>query len=142
LLESSTRSLVDHLGEVPDPRVNRTLRHPLVSVLVIVVCAVICGAEHFTDIERWGHAKKDWLETFLSLPHGIPSHDTFGRILGQRDPEEFRRVFIAWMNDLADLQLGEIVAIDGQTLRKSFDRASGRAAIHMVSAFATANQLV
>lgn len=135
-------SLVSHLCTVLDPRVNRTLLHPLVSVLVLVVCAVICGAETFVSIELWGKSKQQWLSTFLDLPNGIPSHDTIGRILGQIDPDGFRQAFIAWMNSLAQLNAGEVVALDGQTLRRSFDRASNKSAIHMVSAFATANNLV
>ncbi len=139
---NSENTILQHMSSLPDPRVNRTLLHPLASVLVVVICAVICGAETFVAIELWGRARLPWLQTFLDLPHGIPSHDTIGRILGALDPEAFRQAFISWVRTLAKLNPKEIVAIDGQTLRRSFDRPGNKAPIHIVSAFATSNHLI
>jgi len=106
------------------------------------VCAVICGAEGWEDIEEYGTAHAKWFADILDLPHGIPGHDTFRRVLSRLDPEELTRCFIAWTAALSDASGGEIVSIDGKTLRHSFDRATGQAAIHMVSAWASANRLV
>jgi predicted transposase YbfD/YdcC len=109
---------------------------------VIGICATICGADDFVAIEAWGRAQEAWLKERLALPHGIPSHDTFDRLFRRLDPEAFSRCFVAWVQSVREATLGEVVAIDGKTLRHSFDRASGKAAIHMVSAWATQNRLV
>jgi hypothetical protein len=110
--------------------------------MIIAICGVICGADDWVAIERFGQAKIDWFKTFLELPNGIPSHDTFGRVFGLLDPEQFQRSFLNWVQALAEVSLGQIVAIDGKMLRHSYDRALGKAAIYMVSAWASANRLV
>jgi predicted transposase YbfD/YdcC len=112
------------------------------DILVIAVCAVISGAEGWEDIEEYGKANATWLGDLLDLPHGIPGHDTFRRVLSQLDPEELTQCFIAWTQVLSKAVGGDIVSLDGKTLRHSFDRASSTAAIHMVSAWASANRLV
>jgi len=136
------RGLLRVFEEVEDPRVERTKLHRLSDMLVIALCAVICGADSWTEIELFGKAKSDWLRTFLELPHGIPSHDTFGRVFSRLNPEQLERSFLAWMQALVQGSGGRLVAIDGKTLRRSFDKAHGKAAIHMVSAWCQANHLV
>ena len=135
-------SVVAFFAEVPDPRSPLGRRHRLSDVLTIAICGVICGAESWAEVEQFGRDKGDWFHTFLDLPHGIPSHDTFGRIFSLLDPEAFERCFVAWMAALADRPDQRIVAVDGKTLRRSFDRASKQSAVHMVSAFSSANRLV
>jgi predicted transposase YbfD/YdcC len=110
--------------------------------MIIAICGVICGADDWVAIERFGQAKIDWFKTFLELPNGIPSHDTFGRVFGLLDPEQFQQSFLNWVQALAEVSLGQIIAIDGKMLRHSYDRSLGKAAIHMVSAWASANRLV
>lgn len=110
--------------------------------MVIAVCAVICGADDWNAIEKFGKAKQDWFSEFLELPNGIPSHDTFNRVFSSLSPEAFRECFINWIQDVAETLPGQIIPIDGKTLRRSHDRKSGKAAIHMVSAWATETKLV
>jgi predicted transposase YbfD/YdcC len=135
---SRPRSLVAHFADLPDPRVRRTRRHALSDILVITLCAVICGADDWASVARFGHAKRKWFRSFLALPHGIPSHDTFGRVFAALDPEAFKAAFVAWAATVAEVLPGDVIAIDGKTLRRTFDAAAGKAAIHMVSAWATA----
>jgi predicted transposase YbfD/YdcC len=131
-----------HFADLNDPRIDRTRRHNLMDILVIALCAVICGAEGWVDIANYGTAKHDWLKTFLELPNGIPSHDTFRRVFCLLDPHTFLDCFQRWIDALsAGLGLKRI-AIDGKTLRRSFDRAAGKAALHLVSAWATEQHLV
>jgi len=132
----------EYFAEVSDPRVDRTKLHLLMDILVIAICAVICGADTWVELEAYGRAKEQWLRGFLRLPHGIPSHDTFARVLARLKPEELQQCFLRWMQAVSEVTQGEVVAIDGKTLRRSFDRATGKGAIHMVSAWASANQLV
>jgi predicted transposase YbfD/YdcC len=131
-----------YFAEVTDPRVERTKLHLLVDILVIAICAVICGADTWVEIEAWGNAKEQWLRQFLALPHGSPSHDTFGRVFARLKPEELQRCFLRWIEAVREVTQGEVVAIDGKTLRRSFDRAASKGAIHMVSAWASTNRVV
>ena len=134
------RSIEEHFRSVPDPRIERTKRHQLIDILTISLCAVISGADTFEDIAQYGRSKQEWLSAFLELPNGIPSHDTFNRVLSRVDPRRFQECFLAWIAAIAEATAGEVIAIDGKTLRHSFDRASGKAAIHMVSAWASTRQ--
>jgi predicted transposase YbfD/YdcC len=136
------RTLVEQFAALPDPRVERTKRHQLIDIVVMAICAVICGAEGWEDIEMFAEVHQVWFETFLELPNGIPSHDTFRRVFARLEPEEFGGRFLAWVQEVAGVPQGQVVAIDGKTLRRSHDRAGGKAAIHMVSAWASANRLV
>lgn len=136
------KSILEHFSDLPDPRIERTKLHKLADILTIAICAVICGAEGWTDIELFGKSKESWFKTFLELPNGIPSHDTFGRVISALDPVAFERCFQSWVQSLAGSSGGKLIAIDGKTLRHSFDRANNKAAIHMVSAWATANDLL
>jgi predicted transposase YbfD/YdcC len=140
----SPSAFQDHFATLTDPRdpAAPNSRHLLMDILVIAVCAVISGAEGWEDIEEYGKAQAAWFADLLDLPHGIPGHDTFRRVLSQLDPDELTRCFIAWTQALHETSDGAVVAIDGKTLRHSFDRATSTAAIHMVSAWASANRLV
>ena len=121
---------------------DRTKLHKLLDIVVMAICAVICGADGWVEVEAFGHAKHKWLKTFLELPNGIPSHDTFGRVLGVLDPDQFQSCFLSWITAVSQVTQGQVIAIDGKTLRRSHDKALGKRAIVMVSAWATANRLV
>ena len=134
--------ITEHLGKVTDPRIGNATRHKFIDILVIAICAVVCGADGWSDVALFGRSKAKWLKTFLELPHGIPSHDTFGRVFGLINPEEFERTFLGWVAEIQRLTQGEVIAIDGKQLRGSVDRFEGQSAINVVSAWATANELV
>ena len=136
------RSFLDHFAILPDPRVKRTRRHSLQDILTIAICAVICGADSWVDIALFGRSKKKWFRTFLDLPNGIPSHDTFGRVFAALEPAAFESCFQAWISDLAGSTEGKLIAIDGKTIRRSLDTASGKSAIHLVSAWVHENHAV
>jgi predicted transposase YbfD/YdcC len=131
-----------YFSELDDPRVQRTQRHKLIDILVIAICAVICGGDDYVAMEDFGKAKEKWLRQYLELPNGIPSHDTFWRVFEALDPEQFQACFLAWMGAVRRQTQGEIVAIDGKQLRHSYDKQADKGAIHMVSAWATTNRLV
>jgi predicted transposase YbfD/YdcC len=133
-------SINDHFAALSEPR-RRKVTYPLINIVTIALCAVICGADDFVSIAAWGRAKKDWLAKFLDLSAGIPSHDRFNAVLAALKPAEFEKCLLSWIMALHELTDGQLVAIDGKTLRRSFDAASGKAAIHMVSAWATANHI-
>jgi predicted transposase YbfD/YdcC len=138
----TTVALLDHVATVPDPRIARHRWHKLSDILVIAVCAVLCGAESYPAIEDFGQEREEWLRQFLELPEGIPSHDTFNRVLRLLDPVEFQSCFLRWMQAVAEVTAGEVVAIDGKALRRSFAKGTGKRAIHMVSAWASENGVV
>jgi predicted transposase YbfD/YdcC len=135
-------ALIKHFAILPDPRIERHRRHKLSDILVIAVCAVLCGAESFPAIEDFGQARYEWLKQFLELPGGIPSHDTFTRVFRLLDPVQFQACFLSWMQAVAEVTRGEVIAIDGKTLRRSFDKGTAKRAIDMVSAWATENGVV
>jgi predicted transposase YbfD/YdcC len=137
-----TASIVHHFGELEDPRIDRHKQHQLLDVIVIAICAVLCGADDWVAIETFGKAKEAWLRQFLALPNGIPSHDTFGRVFALLSPVRFQECFVGWMQAVAEVVAGQVIAIDGKTLRRSYDSRSAKAAIHMVSAWATQNRVV
>ena len=138
----SSGNLVESFSQIDDPRSDSGKRHDLMEVISIAICAVICGAEGWADVELFGRSKHDWLKRFLKLPNGIPSHDTFGRVFSLIDPHQFQRCFVDWVKGVSELTHGEVIAIDGKTLRRSHDKSCGRSAIHMVSAWAQKNSLV
>jgi predicted transposase YbfD/YdcC len=135
-------AIEDHFSRVRDPRVERTKEHKLIDMIAIAICAVICGAEGWVDIELFGKSKLSWLKTFLELPNGIPSHDTFGRVFSRIDAQEFQSAFYEWVWAVNDIVQGQIINIDGKQLRGSKDKVLGKRAIYMVSAWAEANELV
>jgi len=127
-----------HFGQLDDPRLERKKRHILVDIVGITICAVIAGADGWTDVALFGRSKEAWLRTFLKLPNGIPSHDTFGRVFALLDPGTFQRCFIHWVQAVHETVQG-VVAIDGKTARRSHDHGKGKKALHLVSAWATEN---
>lgn len=134
------KSLVEHFTTIPDPRVNRTREHELVDILVIAICALLCRAETFNDMEDFGNAKLDWFKTFLSLPNGIPSHDTFNRVFSLLDPKDFLNAFLSWTQSVRQAVPQEIVAMDGKALRRAL--SEDRNPKYIVSAWAEDNGLV
>ncbi|MCP4259581.1 MAG: ISAs1 family transposase [Planctomycetes bacterium] len=140
-MQNPPRTISDYFAPLEDPRDPDKSEHLLLDVITIAICAVICGADGFTEIEDYGKAKYDWFKGFLALPSGIPSHDTFGRIFSMINPSGFQECFQDWIKSIASLTAGEVVAIDGKTLRRSHDRSSNKAAIHMVNAWASLNRV-
>ena len=140
--KSVAANIEEHFGRIQDPRIDRQKLHLLLDILVIAICASICGADKWEDVEAFGKTKKDWFKTFLELPNGIPSHDTFNRVFNLLDPVEFQNSFLGWISAVSRLIKGQVIAIDGKVLRRSHDRGIGKAAIDMVSAWATENHLV
>ncbi len=136
---STPRTLPEHFRTLVDPRINRTRRHELTDILVIAICTLLCGGEGFYDMEDFGKAKEAWFRTFLSLPHGIPAHDTFNRVLSALNPAGFLECFLAWTQSLRQAVSEEIVAMDGKALRRAMN-AGGMP--YMVSAWAVRNGLV
>ena len=140
--EKPHNKIAEHFGSVQDPRIERSKEHKLIDIISIAICAVICGAEGWVDIENFGKSKEAWLKTFLELPNGIPSHDTFERVFSLIEPEEFQESFQSWIESIQELTEGQIVAIDGKQMCGSKDSFLGKRAIYMVSAWAEANELV
>lgn len=122
---------------VTDPRKEHNKAHKLIDIVMVAITAVIAGCESWVDIEEFGHDREDWLRTFLALPNGIPSHDTFGRVFSLIDPKQFQASFATWMRSVAKATNGSVIAIDGKTNRRTFGKLTK--ALHLVSAFATAN---
>jgi len=135
-------TIEQHFGDLTDPRIDRTKLHKLLDILVIAICAVIAGADNWEDVEEFGNARVEWFRTFLELPNGIPSHDTFTRLFARLDPEQFQACFLRWMAAVSKTIGGQVIAVDGKVLRRSHDRGIGKTAIDLVSAWATANRLV
>ena len=142
MIEKPTPSIIHHFSSIKDPRVNRQKKHQLQDIFFISLCAMICGADNWVAIEEFGLAKEEWFTELLGLQHGIPSHDTFGEVYAAIDTDQFSDCFSRWVADLARLTEGEVIAIDGKCLRRSVDKASKKAAIYMVSAWAQQNNLV
>lgn len=138
---TSSPALTDYIADLDDPRRTKSTDYPLHEIIILTICAVICGADGFTSIASFGEAKKDWLGELLELENGIPSHDTIGRFFGLLDPEAFETCFLRWVQAACEHLDEEVVAIDGKTLRRSYDRESNQAALHMVSAWASENGL-
>ena len=135
-------TITDHFSAIEDPRIDRSKHHKLIDIITIAICAVICGAKGWTDIETYGRVKYEWLKQFLELPNGIPSHDTFARLFARLNPQQFQQCFLNWIKAINKITSGEVIAIDGKTLRHSYDKGAEQGAIHMVSAWATENRLV
>ncbi|MFL6337056.1 MAG: ISAs1 family transposase [Pyrinomonadaceae bacterium] len=139
--EPVSLSLFDSLGEVPDPRRERTKLHRLVDILIIAVCATICAAETWEEIAEFGQAKESWFRKFLALPNGIPSHDTFRRVFLRINPKQFQEAFLEWVRGLAQVRDGEVIAIDGKQARGA-RTSDGKEGLRLVSAWACEQRLV
>ena len=140
--KKSLEAIEEHFRKVTDPRRDRTKDHKLIDIISIAICAVICGAEGWVDIELFGKSKLHWLKTFLELPNGIPSHDTFGRVFSLIDAQQFQLAFYEWVLAVNEIIQGQVINIDGKCLRGSDDKQLGKRAIYMVSAWAEANEVV
>jgi predicted transposase YbfD/YdcC len=132
-------SIVEHFQPLEDPRIERTKRHSLLDILVIALCTLLTGGEGFQDMELFGKSKRAWLQTFLALPHGIPSHDTFGRVFARLNPERFQQCFLSWSQSVAQLTQGALISLDGKTVKASLDRATAASPLHMLSAWCSDN---
>jgi hypothetical protein len=132
-----------HFESLVDPRKNNhNKRHNLSDILVLVILSVICGADDWVSVEQFGKDKKDFLKKFLKFPHGIPSHDTIGDLFSRLSTDEFSKCFLSWINSIIETKNGDIIPIDGKQLRRSHDKNNSKAAIHMVSAWSSKNQVV
>ena len=134
--------IIEGFSSMRDPRLDRKKLYPLIEIIFLTICAVVSGSNHFTDIQVFGEARLDWLRKYLPFENGIPSHDAIGYFFSRLDPQHFKEKFVAWINSVAEVSKGEIVAIDGKTVRRSHDRASNTKAIHMISAWARNAHLV
>ena len=138
----ATGGVLRFFRDLPDPRAPNVV-HKLHDILVVALCAVICGADGWAEVEVFGRSKLAWFKTFLDLPGGIPSHDTFGRVFARLDPDAFERCFIAWTSAVAQVSGGRLIAIDGKAIRRSFEHAWDKSGMaHLVSAFVDANRMV
>ena len=139
MAETMNASIVTHFQTLEDPRIARTKKHLLLDILVIAVCTLLTGGEGFQDMELFGLSKRVWLQTFLALPHGIPSHDTFGRVFARLNPQRFQECFVSWTQAVAQLTQGTLISLDGKTVKASFDRATASSPLHMLSAWCSEN---
>lgn len=142
MAEEPLGSIRIHFSKLEDPRLDRQKLHQLMDIIVIAICAVICGAETWVDIANFGQAREKWFRKFLELPNGIPSHDTFGRVFSRLSATAFESCFFDWVRAVNQVTSGQVIAIDGKELRHSFDSVLGQKAIHLVSAWANENRLV
>ena len=140
MAQMTVASVRKHFGELTDPR-RREPIYPLMDLVVMALCAVICGADDFVAIAKFARTKKEWLSQFLDLTNGVPSHDRFNAVFAALSPAEFEKCLLSWVTSLHEITNGQVVAIDGKTLRRSYDKASSKSAIHMVSAWATLNHI-
>ena len=140
--ESLRESIEEHFGKIPDQRVVTRSSHKLLDIIANAILAILCGADGWVAIETYGKAKEEWLKTFLELPNGIPSHDTFGRIFSQLEPEILEQNFQEWIKVIAGKLGLKVVAIDGKSLKGSYDRESSLKSLVMVSAWSSSHKLV
>lgn len=135
-------TLLDHFSQLTDPRIDRTKEHKLVDIITIAICGMISGADNWVAMEQYGNAKQEWLKQFLELPNGIPSHDTIARLFARLDPKEFEQCFRDWVKTISELIPGEVISIDGKTVKHSGSKAKNRKPIHVVNAWASEQRLV
>ncbi len=134
---SNTAPIVEHFSSVTDPRIQKKIKHKLIDIITITICASICGANDWVSVAHYGQSKMDWFKSFLELKNGIPSHDTFGNIFSVLQIDEIESCFLSWIQTISEMTGGQVVAIDGKTLRGSYDTANSKAAMHLVSAWAS-----
>jgi predicted transposase YbfD/YdcC len=142
MIDAAIIPLKEHFSALDDPRAQHSIEHLLLDIVLVTICAVICGADTWVEIEHYGMAKQEWLETFLELPNGIPSHDTFERMFARLRPEQLQQCFLNWVQAVFNITDGQLISLDGKTLRGSYDRGGKQGMIHMVSAWASQNRLV
>src|SRR5215475_5949279 len=135
LADMVNASIVEPFQTLEDPRIARTKQHPLLDILVIAVCTLLTGGEGFQDMELFGKSQQAWLQTFLALPHGIPSHDTFGRVCARLNPQRFRECFLSWTQAVAPFTQDTLISLEGKTVKASFHRATASSPLHMLSAW-------
>ncbi len=140
MMPAPTPRIADCFADLADPRIDRTKRHPLLSIVTLALCGVICGAENWVEIAAWAEIKHEWLRTWLELPHGIPSHDTFGRVFSKLDPVQFEAGFLRWVQGVAGSAAAGVIAIDGKSVRAA--RVHDGHPLHLVSAWASAQRMV
>ncbi len=136
------KTIIEIMGQIPDPRHGNGIRHKLIDVIIIGILAILCEYDEYTEMELFGEMKQEWLRSFLELPQGIPSHDTFGDIFAAIDPKALHQCFGEWVETIREKISGEIIAFDGKSIRRSKDKAGSRRATHVVSAWASTNRLV
>ncbi|MBU1612385.1 MAG: ISAs1 family transposase [Proteobacteria bacterium] len=141
-MHSSDTSLITHLSIIKDPRIDRTKKHNLIDILVMAICAVIANCEGWEEVEWFAEARQDWFKTFLELPNDIPSHDTFARVFARIDPAHLQQALTEWLVAMKIETKGKVVAIDGKTVRRSFDKATQKASLHLVSAWLSEDNLI
>ena len=140
---TSPAALIEtHFGKLKDPRALHSIEHKLIDILIITICATICGANDWEAIAQYGRTKQDWLKTWLELPNGIPSPDTFNRVLARLKPEELQKCFMGWMQAVQTVTEGELLNVDGKTLRGAKEAGNSRSLIHMVSVWSASQHLV
>ncbi len=130
-------TLLDHFANLTDPRIDRTKDHKLIDIVAIAICGMLCGADNWVAMEQYGKAKEEWLKQFLELANGIPSHDTISRVFARLDPKEFEQCFRDWVKTISELIPGEIISIDGKTVKHSGSKTKNQKPIHVVNAWAT-----
>ena len=135
-------SFLNHFEALTDPRIERSKEHLLIDIVAIAILAVISGADGWGAIELYGKAKYEWLKGFLELPNGIPSHDTFSRVFARIEPKQFQECFLSWVNSITKKLELEVIAIDGKTMKQSYDRNQSQKPLHIVSAWSASHQLV
>lgn len=141
-MEGQGGSLFEHIRIISDPRAEKNKRHPLETIMFIAICGVVCGAEGWVDLERFGELKKEWISKYVDLSRGVPSHDTFGRFFALLDPQGFQEGFLEWIRTIHQKTQGRIVSLDGKSLRRSHDRGKGKEALHLVHAWASENHFL
>ena len=135
-------SFLEHFATLNDPRIERSKQHLLKDIIAIAILAIISGADGWVAIEAYGNAKYEWLKSFLELPNGIASHDTFSRVFALIEPQQFQEGFLSWVNSIVKELKLEVIAIDGKTMKQSYDRNDQQKALHIVSAWSSSHQLV
>ena len=140
--QSPCDTIRECFSPIKEPRIDRNKKHLLIDILTIAICAVVSGADDWVAVAEFGRSKIDWLKMYLELPNGIPSHDTFSDVFSRICPKQFKECFLKWVQAVFEITDGQVIPIDGKTLRRSHDRSGGKAAIHMVSAWASTNKIV
>lgn len=141
-MEENASNFISHFSIIRDPRIDRTKKHPLNTIVFTAICAVIAGAEHWTEVEQFAREKEEWLSEYVDFPHGIPSHDTYGRFFAILSPKEFDKCFLSWVRSIHKKLQGEVIAVDGKTVRRSHDRTNAKEALHLVHAWASENHML